>query len=150
MKSLPINYVTKGWGYESWIVNNQDYCGKLLFFKKDKRCSWHYHENKDETFYVQSGKLLVVHSMNNCLNDNNHVVICGKPITRYSGLIAAWTAPTIVEREGAASVSILEPGDVFYVPPGLRHAMYGLLDTEMFEFSTYHEDEDSYRVLKGD
>ena len=24
----------KGWGYELWIANNKDYCGKLLFFEK--------------------------------------------------------------------------------------------------------------------
>jgi ribosomal protein L16 Arg81 hydroxylase len=44
----------------------------------------------------------------------------------------------------------LEPGDTFHVPVGLRHYMYGELDTHMFEFSTQHFDEDSYRVLKGD
>ena len=47
-------------------------------------------------------------------------------------------------------LTILEPGDTFHVTTGLRHAMLGLLDTEMFEFSTEHFDEDSYRVLKGD
>jgi mannose-6-phosphate isomerase-like protein (cupin superfamily) len=53
-------YVPKGWGYEDWLVNKKEYCGKLLFFKKGKRCSWHYHELKDETFYVHSGRLRVV------------------------------------------------------------------------------------------
>ena len=51
--------VKKGWGYEKWIVNKPDYCGKLLFFEKNKKCSWHYHNIKDETFYVHSGLLLV-------------------------------------------------------------------------------------------
>ena len=37
-------YVPKGWGYEHWIVNKKEYCGKILFFKKGKRCSWHYHK----------------------------------------------------------------------------------------------------------
>ena len=50
-----IKYVPKGWGYEKWIVNNDSYCGKLLFIEKNKRCSWHYHKVKDETFYLQSG-----------------------------------------------------------------------------------------------
>lgn len=49
----------KGWGYELWIVNNEKYCGKILFFKKDKKCSWHFHKIKDETFYLQSGKMQV-------------------------------------------------------------------------------------------
>lgn len=51
--------VSKGWGYELWIVNKPEYCGKLLFFNKGKRCSLHYHEIKDETFYLQSGRLVI-------------------------------------------------------------------------------------------
>tara|TARA_Y100000034_G_C6816811_1_gene367547 strand:- start:561 stop:920 length:360 start_codon:yes stop_codon:yes gene_type:complete len=54
-----IKLVPKGWGFEKWIVNCPEYCGKLLYFVKGKRCSWHYHELKDEVFYVQSGKILV-------------------------------------------------------------------------------------------
>ena len=57
-KTPDMHFVKKGWGYEKWIVNKPEYCGKLLFFEKGKRCSWHYHELKDEVFYVQSGKLL--------------------------------------------------------------------------------------------
>jgi mannose-6-phosphate isomerase-like protein (cupin superfamily) len=50
---------SKGWGFEDWISNNKKYCGKLLFFKKGKRCSYHYHKKKHETFYLFSGKLEV-------------------------------------------------------------------------------------------
>ena len=49
----------KGWGYELWIVNNNLYCGKILHFNKGKKCSWHYHKIKQETFYVQKGKLKI-------------------------------------------------------------------------------------------
>ena len=51
----------KGWGHEKWIVNEEKYCGKILFFEAGKRCSWHYHKIKDETFYVQSGELMVIY-----------------------------------------------------------------------------------------
>lgn len=54
-----IKFVPKGWGYEKWIVNKELYCGKLLFFYKGKKCSYHYHKIKDEVFYLQSGKLIV-------------------------------------------------------------------------------------------
>ncbi len=54
-----MKYVPKGWGYEKWIVNKKEYCGKLLYFRKDHKCSWHYHEIKDEVFYLQSGKMIV-------------------------------------------------------------------------------------------
>jgi len=60
--SLPMKFVPKGWGFEKWIVNNEEYCGKLLYFVKGKRCSWHYHKLKDEVFYIQSGKMLVKYS----------------------------------------------------------------------------------------
>lgn len=61
-EEAPIKFVKKGWGHEKWIVNNEEYCGKLLFFLRDKRCSWHYHVLKDEVFYIQSGKILVKYS----------------------------------------------------------------------------------------
>ena len=52
-------FVPKGWGYEKWIWNDSSYCGKLLFIAKERKCSWHYHKLKKETFYIQQGKLCV-------------------------------------------------------------------------------------------
>lgn len=66
--SLEIKFVSKGWGFEKWIVNGEEYCGKLLYFVKDKRCSWHYHKLKDEVFYLQSGKMLVKYSDDDDIN----------------------------------------------------------------------------------
>ena len=60
--STDMIFVPKGWGFEKWIVNTEKYCGKLLYFVKGKKCSWHYHVEKDEVFYIQSGKLLVRYS----------------------------------------------------------------------------------------
>jgi len=60
--SLPMIHVNKGWGWERWIVNNEEYCGKLLFFNSGKKCSWHYHKLKDEVFYLQSGKMMIYYS----------------------------------------------------------------------------------------
>jgi mannose-6-phosphate isomerase-like protein (cupin superfamily) len=57
-----IKFVPKGWGFEKWIHNSEKYCGKLLYFVKGKKCSWHYHKKKDEVFYVQSGKIKVYYS----------------------------------------------------------------------------------------
>ena len=109
---------TKGWGYEKWIVNKPQYCGKLLFFNKDKRCSWHYHNIKDEVFYLQSGKVLVRYSESNDIEN-------AKEIT-------------------------LNQGDSFHIYVGLRHQMIALEDSELFEFSTQHFEEDSVRIIKGD
>jgi quercetin dioxygenase-like cupin family protein len=45
---------------------------------------------------------------------------------------------------------VLNPGDNFHVFRGLRHRMYAIEDSELFEFSTEHFDSDSYRIEKGD
>jgi mannose-6-phosphate isomerase-like protein (cupin superfamily) len=48
--------VEKKWGYELWIHNDTDYCGKLLVFTNSgNKFSMHYHMIKDETWYVQKG-----------------------------------------------------------------------------------------------
>jgi quercetin dioxygenase-like cupin family protein len=113
-----IKFVPKGWGFEKWIVNTEEYCGKILYFVKGKKCSWHYHTLKDETFYIQSGKILLKYSDTNDIN--------------------------------SAETKILERGDKFHIYRGLRHQMIALEDTELFEFSTQHFDEDSSRIISGD
>jgi len=118
MNSLHINFVPKGWGFEKWIVNTEEYCGKLLYFAKGKKCSWHYHKLKDETFYIQSGKILLKYSDDDEIVDANEI--------------------------------ILNKGDNFHIYRGLRHQMFALEDTELFEFSTQHFDEDSHRLERGD
>jgi mannose-6-phosphate isomerase-like protein (cupin superfamily) len=45
---------------------------------------------------------------------------------------------------------ILNAGDSKEIHQGLIHQMEALEDTVMFEFSTQHFDEDSYRIQKGD
>lgn len=113
-----IHFVPKGWGFEKWIVNCEEYCGKLLYLVKGKRCSWHFHKLKDEVFFVQSGKILVKFSEKDDINTCQEITL-----TR---------------------------GDKFHVKRGLRHQMIALEDTELFEFSTQHFDEDSHRITKGD
>ena len=49
-----------------------------------------------------------------------------------------------------ATEIILERGDKFHVYRGLRHQMFAMEDTDMFEFSTQHFDSDSHRIIKGD
>ena len=61
-KNVDMKYVEKGWGHEKWIVNKPEYCGKLLFFEKGNRCSWHFDKVKDEVFYIQSGLVMVYYS----------------------------------------------------------------------------------------
>ena len=85
--SLEMNFVPKGWGFEKWIVNNEEYCGKLLYFAKGKMCSWHYHKLKDEVFYVQSGRLLVKFSDGDDLESAQEIVLSrGDNFHVYTGL----------------------------------------------------------------
>jgi len=85
--SLEIEFVPKGWGFEKWIVNCDEYCGKLLYFVKGKRCSWHYHKLKDEVFYVQSGRLLVLYSDEDDLDSAHETVLnAGDNFHVYRGL----------------------------------------------------------------
>ena len=72
---LKIKHVPKGWGYEKWIVNKPEYCGKLLFFERGKRCSWHFHKLKDEVFYLQSGKLMVYYSDQNEIEKSDQIIL---------------------------------------------------------------------------
>ena len=86
--SLEIKFVPKGWGFEKWIVNCEEYCGKLLYFVKGKRCSWHYHKLKDEVFYIQSGKLVVRFSEDDDLNNAEQVTLGpGDNFHVYRGLL---------------------------------------------------------------
>jgi quercetin dioxygenase-like cupin family protein len=50
------NIVHKSWGYEE-IIHNDKYCAKLLVYTKGGiASSLHFHEKKQETFIVTSGK----------------------------------------------------------------------------------------------
>ena len=85
--SLEIKFVPKGWGFEKWIVNKEEYCGKLLYFVKGKRCSWHYHKIKDEVFYIQSGKMKVFYSDSDNLESAKSIVLeKGDNFHVYTGL----------------------------------------------------------------
>lgn len=65
----------KGWGYEKWIRNSSEYCGKILFFNAGKKCSWHYHKIKDEVFYVQRGLVVIKFSWENELTNASEILL---------------------------------------------------------------------------
>jgi len=107
----------KGWGKEIWVENIPEYCGKVLVMDEGKKCSMHFHINKMETMYLQSGRI----DIDLIRPDNGE---------RYT-----------VE---------LFPGDSLLIPKGQLHQICALKNSELFEFSTTHEDLDSYRAWKGD
>lgn len=112
---LDMKFVPKRWGYESWIVNNDQYCGKILFIKQGRYTSFHWHEKKDEVLYIQKGKMWMTYQ---------------SPDDSYP----LWTE--------------LGVGSAFHVDPFLKHQMEAIEDTLIFEVSTQHFDEDSFRDTK--
>jgi mannose-6-phosphate isomerase-like protein (cupin superfamily) len=52
--------VEKPWGHELWWANTEHYAGKILHVKAGERLSLQYHEHKDETCYLLSGRLILV------------------------------------------------------------------------------------------
>jgi len=137
-----IKIVPKGWGFERWIVNKAEYCGKELFFIKGRKCSVHFHLLKDETFYIAEGELLVQY-----IEPCDWLHEDGIPATEYVNI---WQDAKIMGPSPKRKNLILKPGDAFHVPIKMIHQMTGLLDTRMFEFSTQHFDSDSHRIIRGD
>ena len=112
------NIISKKWGYEMWIHNDNEYCGKLLVFNKEgDKFSMHYHIKKKETWFVQSGTFLF------------------KWIDVENGQI------------NSQEISI---GESVVIERGLPHQLTALSDNSIvFEVSTEHFDEDSYRVYRN-
>jgi mannose-6-phosphate isomerase-like protein (cupin superfamily) len=110
--------VNKKWGYELWIHNDTDYCGKLLVFTKSgNKFSMHYHMIKDETWYVQSG---------------------------------AFQFDWIDTENGERCYTQIQEGDVIEIKKGLPHQLTALTEeATIFEVSTQHFDEDSYRIYRN-
>ena len=51
--------IPKPWGSELWFAHTDHYAGKILRVRAGCRLSIQYHETKDETSYVLSGRVIV-------------------------------------------------------------------------------------------
>lgn len=51
--------VPKPWGYELWFAHTDRYAGKILHVEAGHRLSVQYHEHKDETSYLLSGRMIL-------------------------------------------------------------------------------------------
>lgn len=51
--------VEKGWGSEHIWASSDKYCSKFLNFNRGAKFSMHFHRDKDESWYVLSGKFIV-------------------------------------------------------------------------------------------
>lgn len=107
----------KGWGHEKWCANNDEFCGKILVFKKGCKLANHFHLKKKEVFFCRVGLIKLI----------------------------------LIDTKDASKVEYeLNPGDCIEINRGQPHQIMALEDSEIIEFSTHHEDSDSYRVEKGD
>lgn len=57
-ESLP-REIPKPWGSELWFAHTDRYAGKILRVRAGCRLSVQFHEEKDETSYVLSGRVIV-------------------------------------------------------------------------------------------
>jgi len=55
----PTHRVMKGWGREDWLLNNAEsnLCVKILTLEYKKNCSFHFHKEKAEIFFVITGQI---------------------------------------------------------------------------------------------
>ena len=87
--------VKKVWGKEQWLVNCDKYCGKILYLDKGATSSYHYHREKQETFFVLMGELkLTIDGVELKLDRaSGPVTIMPKQIHKFFGV----TEATILE-----------------------------------------------------
>jgi mannose-6-phosphate isomerase len=55
-----IRHVDKPWGFEIWWAHTESYAGKLLQIEAGHRLSLQYHERKDESCYLLSGRVRLI------------------------------------------------------------------------------------------
>ena len=108
----------KDWGHEQWIVNNEYYCGKLLFMNEGWQSSIHFHPVKTETMFVLDGV----------------------------GMVELWERgleqePTVLKLDPEYDTTVT-------IPAGLAHRFstpYGE-DMVLVEFSMPHSEADVVRI----
>jgi len=107
----------KSWGYEIWVENNNEYCGKELHFTEvGGSTSMHFHVMKRETMYC---------------------------------VVGAFTIEYIDTNDGSCHDIILTEGSSVEIPRLTPHKISSLLpDSLLLEFSTPHEDQDSFRLSR--
>lgn len=106
----------KTWGYEVWVENNEEYCGKELHFERaGGRTSMHFHVKKRETMLCLLGVFDIVYIDTTDAEERFVQITAGESV----------------------EIPRLTPHSIQCVTPGV-----------IIEFSTTHEDTDSYRVAR--
>lgn len=86
--------VDKYWGREDWLQVTNNYMFKLLNVFKGKTLLNHYHNIKEETFYIMEGKgIIIINGEKQTINKGDYIHI--PPGTRHQ--ITAFEDLIIVE-----------------------------------------------------
>lgn len=110
------------WGKEIWLVNNELYCAKYLVCKRGVMSSLHYHKEKDETFIIVKGKVLLE---------------VGGPC--QLGLDKVYPKKKNI---------VMNIGDAYRLIPGTVHRFRAVTrNAIILEVSTHHSDEDSVKLI---
>ena len=102
-----ITKVEKPWGYELHWAKTDRYVGKLIHVNAGHALSLQYHNQKDETIFLWSGRMLFEIA-------EGHEGTGGGPL---------------VKRE-------MQPGQAVHVTPKTVHRMTAITDCDIFEVST--------------
>ncbi|MFI5233302.1 MAG: D-lyxose/D-mannose family sugar isomerase [Gemmatimonadales bacterium] len=115
-----VRTVPKPWGHETIWAANELYVGKVLHIKAGQSLSVQYHNKKDETIHLLSGKM--IYRVGN--GD-------GRSKMKDDGKGAA---PELHE-------VALKAGESFRNEPGMIHQMEAVTDCVLLEASTPHLDD---------
>lgn len=137
-------FVSKDWGYEIWVENNPLYCCKHLHIVPEKWCSFHYHKDKKETFYVIGGELLLIHAP--------YSEDLAQEIKTLIDPRLDWGRDRVSKSNFyyKFKTEILKKGDSLTIETGIIHTFTTSLSIpcDFVEASTRHSDSDSYRLYK--
>jgi D-lyxose ketol-isomerase len=114
--------VTKEWGYEEYLADQETYTGKRLHIKLNKMSSIHCHLSKTETFVCESGLIHVVTYFVQEHNDMLHL---------------------------EANPTLLTPSQAITINPETWHSFYCGTSGSLLEFSDKHRDEDVFRLKES-
>lgn len=136
-KTIDIDEAHK-WGYEVRLVNNGDYCGKLLVLLNRHQSSLHYHGIKRETFIILFGSVRIT------------TMAKGKAVPTAKN---KWWCPAVdtpkFPSECPLETSLYQAGDQITLSPLTAHR-FSLADNcaaaLILEVSTEHRDSDTVRI----
>jgi mannose-6-phosphate isomerase len=127
--------VKKPWGYELWIasdLNSKSYAMKEIFIKTGFKTSFQFHQYKEESNYIISGKGTLLLSKNKInLNKFKNKNYSEKDLKNLLKKLKSYN---------------LTKGSSFHVKPLYIHSVISLENLKMIESSSLHLD-DVYRIF---